>query len=153
MRRVSAASRYPGLPRPIGQNRRRDLGHPLPPHITLRRLSNISENRIALNCLHTIRIRLRTGARGNAEIPRFRIDSVKMSVLARLDPGNILTDGFDLPAVKTFRWHQHRKIRLAAGTWKRRRHVSFFTFGACDSQNQHVFRQPPLIARHHRCNP
>ena len=47
----------------------------------------------------------------------------------RLDPGDVVADGGDLPAVKALGRDQHGEIGLAAGRRKGRRHVVFLAFG------------------------
>ena len=58
---------------------------------------------------HRVWIRLHGRSRRDAEESSFRIDRAQRPVLIRLDPGDIVADRPDLPAVESLRRHQHRR--------------------------------------------
>ena len=83
----------------------------------------------------------------HAEEARFRIDRAQPAVLVRLDPGDVIAHGPDLPAFETRRRNQHREIGLAAGARKRRRHIGLLALRILHAQDQHVLGHPAFVAR------
>ncbi|MNV02509.1 hypothetical protein D3C71_927460 [compost metagenome] len=66
-----------------------------------------------------------------------------------LDPGDVVTDGRDLPALETsLGRHQHREIGLAAGAGEGGCHVVLLALGIGHAQDEHVLCQPALVAAH-----
>ena len=64
-----------------------------------------------------------------------------------LDPGDVVADGPDLPAVEAGGRNQHGEIRLAAGAGKRRGDVGLLALRILDAEDQHVLGHPAFVAR------
>ena len=127
---------------------RRCGAHALPPHVTVVGQGHVGVNDLTLQAGHAIGVGERIGARRHTKVPGFRVDGVHTTVFAGLDPGNVVTNGGDFPAVKTGRRHQHGEVGLAAGAGERRRHVVLFARRVGHAQNQHVLGQPLFVATH-----
>ena len=82
-----------------------------------------------------------------------RIDRVQLAVRPRLDPGDVVAHGPDLPALEAGGWDEHREVRLATGARERRADVGLLPLRGLDAQDQHVLCQPALVARHARRDP
>ena len=97
-------------------------------------------------------IGLVVGTGRNAKEAGFRIDGVKAGhavlVLTRLDPGDVVANRGDLPALQPSRRNQHGKVGLAAGRGEGRCHIMLLAFGRLDAENQHMLGQPAILARH-----
>src|ERR1700722_10632092 len=63
-----------------------------------------------------------------------------------LDPGDVVADGPDLPAVKAGGRNHHGEVRLAAGAWEGGGDVGFFVRGRLDAEDQHVLGHPAFVA-------
>src|SRR6185503_2822662 len=61
-----------------------------------------------------------------------------------------LADGGDLPFREGGWRDQHRKVGLAARRGERSRQVDLLAPGSLHAENQHVLREPALVARHYR---
>src|SRR3990172_826681 len=148
MCRLASGLRRPRLALPIQQLFRWRVGHTFPPDIAIRCKRDIGEDDVFLQHRHAVRIGLVRRPRGNAEKSCFRVDGVKAAVLARLEPGDVLAYGRDLPAIEPGRGHDHREIRLAACRRKRPADIAFLAGGRGDTENQHVLGQPAVVAPH-----
>ena len=97
---------------------------------------------------HGVRIRLLVRARSDAEEARLRVDGVDLPVVGRLDPGDVVADGRDLPAVEPFRRNQHREVRLAARARERGADIRLLACWRFDADDEHVLGEPAFVARH-----
>ncbi|KAG0776524.1 hypothetical protein G6F22_012509 [Rhizopus arrhizus] len=138
----------PVLALPVDQVRGRRVGHAFPPDVAVIGQRHVGEDDIGLQGRHGVEVGLLAGARGHAEIAGFRVDGVQAAVGARLDPGDVVANRGDLPAVHALRRDQHGEVGLAASGRKRGGHVVFAALGRGHAQDQHVFGQPALVAPH-----
>ncbi len=122
-------------------------GQALPPRLVVRGQTDVGKDRVLANHLVGIAIGLGVGSRHHAEVSGFGIDGVQAAVLAGVQPGDVIADGPDLPALVARRGNQHRQIGLAAGGGKGARQVVSLALRILDADNQHVLRQPALGAR------
>ena len=150
VRRLAPAPRAPRLALPVGEMRRRLLGHAFPPDVAIIGERDIGKDHVALERLHRVGIRFVRRPGSNAEVSGFRIDRVKPAVGMGLDPRDIVPDSRDLPSVEAVRRNEHREIRLAASAGESGAYISFVSVGRGDAEDQHVLREPSLIAAHHR---
>ncbi len=102
----------PDPPLPVDALCRRLLSHAFPPHAAIRSQSHIGENGVLRQCFHGVRIGEGGSSRRDAEKPRLRIDRPQAAFRVRLDPGDIVTHGPDLPASNSVRWDQHGEVTL-----------------------------------------
>ena len=152
MRGRPAATRGPFIALPVDQSRWSFSRHALPPDVPVRRKRNVGEDHVLAQHLHRVRIGRLRRSRRDPEESRLGIDRVEASVVAGLDPGNVLADRRHLPAFERGRRDHHREIGLAAGAWKRCRYIGLHPVGRLDSENEHVLGQPALVPGHHRGN-
>ncbi len=153
MRRLApglAVFRRPALALPVNQVRRRGRGHAFPPDVAIIGQGHIGENDVFLQRGQGIEIGFLRGAGGDAEKAGFRVDRIQPSVIARLDPGNVVTDRRHFPARKTFGRDQHGEIGFAAGRRERGGNIGFLSPRRLDAEDQHVLGQPALVTRHGR---
>ncbi len=153
MRGLSPAVGRPWIALPVGETGRRSIGQTLPPHITVWRFGDVGKNHILFEHRETVRVRLGRSARRNPEEPRLGIDRIEATILARLDPGDVLAHGRDLPAFEGHRRHHHCEVRLPAGRREGSRDIVLPALGGRDPQDQHVFGEPPLLLPHDRSDP
>ena len=122
--------------------------HAFPPDIAVVGQTHIGEDDVFVKARHAIRVGVEIGAGGDTEITGFRVDGAQIAIGTWFDPGDVVTDGRDLPTVKTGRRHQHGEIGLAAGAGKSRCDMVFFALRVGQSEDQHVLGQPALVAAH-----
>ena len=126
----------------------RVLFHTFPPHVAVVGQCNVGENHVFVQTGHAVGIGVEVRARGDAEITGFWVDGVELAVRVRFDPGDVVTDGGDFPAVESFRGDQHREIGFAASAGECRCHMVFLALWIGHAQDQHVLGQPALVASH-----
>ena len=98
---------------PVDEMRWR-VAQAFPPHVAIVGEGDVGEDGVLRDGCHGVRIRLLVRARRDAKKARLRVDRVDQAVVGRLDPGDVVADGPDLPAVEPFRRNHHREVRLAA---------------------------------------
>ncbi len=137
---------------PVDGVRRRLAVHAFPPDVAVVGQRDVGEDRVFLDRLHRVRIRLVIRAGRDAEKSGFRVDGVKLAVLVGLDPGDVVADGRHFPAffLKRFRRNEHREIRFAAGRRESGADVIFAAVGRFHADDQHVFGEPALLASERR---
>ena len=116
-----------------------------PPDRSVGSQRHVRENSVSRDRPHGVSVGVRTGARRDAETAGFRIDRPKPTVLTDAQPGNIIADGVDLPALHGRRRHQHREIGLAAGARKRAADISDLAIRAFDADDQHMLGEPAFL--------
>ena len=94
---VLAAGR-PIVALPVDGVLRRIAVHAFPPHVAVVGERDVREDRVLLDRLHRVRIRLVIRARRDAEEAGLGIDGVELAVVARLDPGDVVADRRHFPA-------------------------------------------------------
>ena len=87
----------------------------------------------------------RTGS--DAEKSRFRIDGAQRPCLVGLDPGDVVADGPDFPAIETLRAGSAWRNSSCRRRWGTRRPHRSFRPADFRRQDQHVLGQPALVAR------
>ena len=98
------------------------LRHAFPPHVALGRERHVGEDGVGLDRLHAVGVGLQPTCPGaTPKKPASGLIACSAAVLARLDPGDVVADGGDLPALERGRRDQHREIGLAAGARGMRR--------------------------------
>src|SRR5690606_13068096 len=100
---------------PVDQVSGGRVGHAFPPHVTVVGQRDVGEDHVAVERLHAVEVGVLVGARGDAEVAGFGVDGVQTAVLGGLDPGDVVTDGGDLPALVALGRDQHGEVGLAAG--------------------------------------
>ena len=106
-----------------------------PPHIAVVGQRDVGEDRVFVQAQHAIGVGQHVGARRHAEITRLGVDGIQAAIRIGLDPGNVVADSGDFPALKTGWGHQHREIGFTAGAWESGGNVVFFPQRVCNSQN------------------
>ena len=124
------------------------LFHAFPPHVAIVGQCDVGEDDVVIEALHAVGVGVQVGARSHAEVTRLGVDGVQVTVVVRLDPGDVVTDGGDFPAFETGRRHQHGEVGLAAGAREGGRHVVLLALGVGHAQDQHVLGQPALVTAH-----
>ncbi len=128
------------------------LVHAFPPHVTVVGQGHVRENHVLVQAGHAVGVGQRVGARGHAEVASLGVDGVQagiaLCILAGLDPGDVVANGGDFPAVERLGRHQHGEVGFAAGAGEGTGHVVLLAFGAGQAQDEHVFGQPPLVSAH-----
>ena len=144
------ASAPPFFSMPVNEPLGRRVRHAFPPDVVLFRERDVRENRILRKREHGIGVGLHGGAWGHSEKTVFRIDCAELSVGTGLDPGNVIADRPDAPALER-RWRdQHGKVCLSAGARKSRGNVGFAAVRRFNAGNEHVLGHPTAVARHFR---
>ncbi len=124
------------------------LGHPLPPDVPIVGQGAVGEDAVLLHGLHGVGIGVIVGARRHAEVPVLGVDGIELAIVLGLDPGDVVADGGDLPAIEGLGRDQHGEVGLAAGAGEGRRHIGLLFFGGLDAQNQHVLGEPAVVPGH-----
>ena len=142
--------RCPVIPAPVYGVIGRITIHAFPPNVTVIGQGYVGEDAVLLDGFHRARVGFVGGAGRNAEVTGFRIDGIQVAIITRLDPGNIITDRRDLPALLLvmFGRNDHREIGFAACTGESGGDVSLFTAWFLNTHDEHVFGQPSLVAGH-----
>ena len=122
--------------------------HAFPPDIAVVGQRDVGEDGVLGQAAHAVRVGQHVGARSHAKVAGLGVDGAQAAVCRWFDPGDVVADGGDLPALKAGGRHQHGKIGLAAGAGERCRHVILFALGVGHAQNQHVLGQPAFVAAH-----
>ena len=130
----------------------RSLAHAFPPHIAVVGQRHIGEDHVLVQAGHAVGVGQGVGAWGDAKVTRLGVDGAQSAVRAGLDPGDVVTNGGDLPAWHTRGWNQHGEVGLAASAGEGGGHMVFFSFRVGHAQNQHVLGQPTLVSSHVRGN-
>ena len=87
--------------------------HAFPPDVAVVGQADIGENRVFVQAQHAVRVGQHVGARCNAKVTSLRVDGIHFAVSPGFDPGNVVANGRDFPALKTCWRHQHREIGFA----------------------------------------
>ena len=77
---------------------------------------------------------------------------MKHAVFVRLDPGDIVAHGPDLPAFEAGGRNQHGEVRLTAGAGECGGDIALFAGRIFDAEDEHVLRHPAIVARHVACD-
>ena len=93
------------------------------------------------------------GAWRNTKVTGLWIDCVKTrfagrSIFARLNPGDVITDGSHFPAFKSFGRNHHGEISFATCRGECCRNVVFLSLWRCNAENEHVLCKPALVSSH-----
>ena len=148
----SSRLRGPVAALPVGQVRRRLVGHALPPDVAVVGERDVGEHRVALgDGAHRVRVGVPAGAGRDAEQAELGVQGVEPAVLAEAHPGDVVAERLDLPA-RDGRL-EHRQVRLAAGAREGGRDVVHRLLRGGELEDQHVLGQPALVAGHHRGDP
>ena len=126
----------------------RGLAHAFPPHIAIVGQGHVGEDHVLVQAGHAIGVGQRVGARGHAKVARFGVDRIQAAIGGRLDPGDVVANGGDFPALKACGRNQHREVGFATGAGESRGHMVFLALGVGHAQDQHVLGQPALVAAH-----
>src|SRR5215831_12544070 len=103
--------RSPPLSLPVEAFLRGFIGHAFPPHATIWRKRNIRENAVLCESRHGIGVGLWGSTGRDAKKACLRIDGSQPTVFVRPNPGDVIANGPNLPALKP-RWgYEHCKIR------------------------------------------
>ncbi len=140
----------PILAAPIDQMIGHAVGHAFPPHVAIVGQRDIGEDGVGVQHRHGVGVGRGPGARRDAEEAGFRIDGAQGAAGIRLDPGDVVADGPDLPALEPLGRHHHGEIGLAAGAGEGGGDVGLLAGRIFDADDQHMLGQPALVARHHR---
>ena len=94
------------------------FGQALPPHITIIGQCHIGKDNVLVKRIDAIGICFEIGAWRNTKVTGLWIDCVKTrfagrSVFARLNPGDVVTNGSHFPAFKSFGRNHHGEIGFA----------------------------------------
>ena len=120
--------------------------HSFPPHVAVVRQGDVRKDRVRTAGLHGVVVRMFRRSRSDAEETGFGIDGVQTAVLPRFQPRDVIADRPNFPSLESGGGNQHGQIRFAACAGESGGDISFFTFGAFDSGDQHMFGQPSFIA-------
>ena len=145
----------PSFATPIGETFRRLFGERLPPHILgpgfALRVSHIREEAVARQRGQSVRVGLLRSARRDSKKSSLGVDGVKLPVIAKAHPSDVVAHGLYFPAWQAR--HHHRHVRLAAGRRESCGYVFLFAAGRRDAQDQHVLGHPAVIPCHRRGDP
>ena len=149
MRARFAGLRVPLFASPVDEFPLGRIGaDPFPPDIAVFGENDVGEHGILFDAQHGIRVRLHRRARRDTEKACFGIDGIEPAVGAEFHPGDVVADGFDLPAGNG--GDKHGQVGLSAGAREGRGHILFDPLRIGDSQNEHVLGEPAFIARLNR---
>ena len=140
-----------GLTLPVGEAFGGLFRHALPPHIALRRHRHIGEDGLRGEHVHGDGVGADTSARCDTKESRLGVDGAKAPVCSRCQPGDVITQGFDLPPGEG--GLHHRKVCFAAGTGECRNHPVGLALRAGDFHQQHVLGHPAFFPREHGGDP
>ena len=126
------------------------FGHALPPDVTVVGQGHVGKDAVLAAGFHGIGVGAVGGAGGNAEPAGFGIDRARGAVRTGLDPGNVIAHRGDFVAFERGGGDEHGKIGFAAGAGKGGGDVAFFPVRRFQSENEHVFGHPSLIASDNR---
>ena len=131
----------------------RCFGQALPPHIAVIGERYISKDNVLVKRIDAIGICFEIGAWRNTKVTGLWIDCVKTrfasrSIFARLDPGDVVTNGSHFPTLKAFGRNHHGEISFAARRGECRRDVVFLSLWRGNAENEHVLCKPALVSTH-----
>ena len=152
--RVRGRARRRGRPvaaLPVDQVARHVVGHALPPDVPVVGQCAVCEDRVAVDRVHRVGVRLLARAGRHAEEPRLGVDRVEAAVGAELHPRDVVADRLDLPPRQGR--DQHRQIGLATRRRERGSDVLDRALRRRELEDQHVLGQPTLVTGHHRRDP
>ena len=92
--------RSPGLAAPIETLGGWRVGHALPPDAAVGRERDVGEDGVARQGRHGVGVGLGAGAGRYAEEAGLGVDGAELAAFVGLDPGDVVADGPDLPAVE-----------------------------------------------------
>ena len=95
---------------------------------------------------HGVGVGLGAGARSDAEEAGLGVDGAELAGGVRLDPGDVVADGPDLPALESGWRDHHGEVGLAAGGGEGGGYVGLFVRGGFDAEDEHVLGHPALVA-------
>ena len=130
----------------------RILFHAFPPHVAVVGQRHVREDHVLVEALHAVGVGVVVGTGRHAEVAGLGVDGAQAAVGLGLDPGDVVPDGRDLPAVEGRGRNEHREVGLATGAGEGCGHVVFLAVGLGHAQDQHVLGQPALVAAHGRGN-
>jgi hypothetical protein len=125
----------PGVAAPVGEAGRRGVGHALPPDAAFGSEGDVGEDGVGGEGGHGVGVGSGAGAGGDAEEPGLGIDGAKLAGGVGLDPGDVVADGPDLPAVEASGRDHHGEVGLAAGAGEGCGDVGFFVGRRFDAED------------------
>ena len=146
------ATRRPIFAQPTDEMRGRFFGHALPPHIAVVGQCHVGKDAVLPAGLHRIGIGAVGGAGRDAEPAGFGIDGARGAVRTGLNPGNVVAHRGDLVVFERGGRDEHGKVGFAAGAGKRGGDVTFFPVRRFQTENEHMFGHPALVASDDRGN-
>ena len=142
---ISGVQRLPCQSSALG---RRLVGHAFPPHAAVRRQRDVGEDACCAPASPWRSGLVFTDVPGaTPKKPASGLMARRRPFGVRLDPGDVVADGPDLPALETVGRNQHREIGLAAGAGEGRRDVGLLALRILHAEDQHVLGHPAFIAR------
>src|SRR6185312_1056696 len=122
------------------------IRHAFPPDAALGGQGHVREDGVLSQRNHGVGIRLRRGTRRHSKETRLGIDSVQATVSIWLDPGDVIADGPNLPALKAGGRNEHGEVSLAARAGERSGDIGLFTLRIFNADYQHVLSHPAFVA-------
>ena len=137
-----------GITLPVDTFLRSLNAHVFPPDVTVGSKNDVREDRALLAALESVGVGVHRGSGSDAEEAVLGVDGIETTVIAGLDPGDIVTNGLKLPALEL--GLHHREVGLTAGGRERGSNVILLLLGARERKDEHVLSHPALILSHLR---
>ena len=149
--RHAAGIRRPVLAGPVDQVGGRRLREALPPDVAVVGEGHVRVDAVAIERPDRVQVRLLVRAWRDAEEARLGVDRVEAAVRAGPHPADVVADRLHPPAGQ--RRDEHRQVRLAARGGERAGHVLAASLRRGHLDDQHVLREPALVAGDRRRDP
>ena len=137
-----------GIALPVDTFLRSLNAHILPPDVAVGSKNDVREDRALLAALESVGVGVHRSTGSNAEEAVLGVDGIKTTIVAGLDPGDIVTDSLKLPALEL--GLHHREVGLTASGRERGSDVILLLLGAREREDEHVLGHPALILGHLR---
>ena len=124
------------------------IAYTFPPDIAIIGFGNVSKDTVFGKAFHGIGIGVHAGSWRDTKKSGFRVNRVKLAIIAKFHPADIVAYCFNSPAGNSR--NEHRQIGFATCAGERADNVMGLTFRISQFQNQHMFREPTFVPRHDR---
>ena len=121
-----------------------------PPDVSVFGKGTVGEDGVFLDGIHGALVRVLIGTGRNTEESRFRVDGIEPSVCSELHPGNVVTDGLNLPSGDGR--NEHGKVGLSACGGEGAGNILYLAFGIGELEDEHVLGKPSFFMRNYGCN-
>jgi len=123
-----------------------------PPYVAIRGECAVRKDRVCPDRSHRVGVGVFGCAGRDSKKAGLWVYGTHLAIFTDVNPRDVVADSGDFPALEGLGRYEHREIRLAARARKCSGDICLFMLGRLDAQDEHMLREPSLIARDDRCN-